>query len=219
MTIANPTTQASKGFIYGAILLAALQLPLNGATIFSQGAPNSNSIDMTSYRLADDFTLAQAATITGINFWYTSAPESNLTTVSWAIYNSTANAPGTLIGSGNSPVATAAFFNIYIAALSTSSVNLAAGTYWLELHSGSSLTGTSGPQNFWVFATDNATSLALFNNGAGFPNSPINPGSQGYGQFAFELIGTTGVSGVPEPATYAMLAAGLGLIALRRGIR
>ena len=65
--------------------------------------------------------------------------------------------------------------------------------------------------------------LALFNNGAGFPNSPINPGSQGYGQFSFELIGTTTVaidpSGVPEPATYALLAVGLSLIAIRKGAR
>ena len=207
------------GFLYGAILFAALNLPLNAATIFSQGAPTSASIDMTDYRLADDFTLLQASTITGINFWYTSAQQSNLTTVSWAIYNSTANAPGTLIGSGSAAASTAPFFNIYYAAISTSVLNLAAGNYWLELHSGPTLSGFSGPQNFWVFANDNATSLALFNNGAGFPNSPINPGSPGYGQFTFQLTGTTGPTGVPEPATYAMLAAGLGLIVLRKRAR
>ena len=221
MLFFKTTTPACKplaGFLYGAILFAALNLPLNAGTIFSQAFPSSRSIDMADYRLTDDFTLTQASTITGINFWYVATQQTDLTTVSWAIYNSAGNAPGTtVIGSGSGTVSTSLFLpSVYLATLPTSSLNLAAGNYWLELHSGPTLSGSSGPLNFWVFSNDNATALALFNNGSGFPTSTIANKAQGYGQLAFELTGTTGASAVPEPATCAMLAAGLGLIALRK---
>jgi PEP-CTERM motif len=96
------------------------------------------------------------------------------------------------------------------ATFSIAPLPLAAGTYWLELHAGTSFTDTNGGFDVdWAAVDDNATLIAR-NSASGLkPDTPVD--SSGFNQYAFQAIGTT----VPEPGALTLLAVGLFLFAVK----
>lgn len=197
-----------------ALLLAVLCPALQATLIFDQSLPDNHASDTTTFRGADDFTLVQSSTITGINFWYGATLQGDLTSTAWAIYSNVSGAPGAQIASATASITSSIDGAFFFASMPVANLNLALGTYWLEIHSGTSLSDASGPGIDWAFTGDNASFVSRFSNSG--PPVLISGTASGYQQYAFQLDGLAVGASVPEPATFA---AGLGLIALRRRIR
>jgi hypothetical protein len=206
--------------------MSLLAVPGRASTVlFSQGPTNTNGFSITETRLADDFVLSEPInTVTDLLFYYTfssGGSPGDLGAVTYAFYANNSGALGTVlqtstIGSGNvtrngqsglCPTCASATFSI------ATPLPLVGGTYWLELHNGSSLTDSTGFEIGWAAVDDsNATAplIARWDQGSGMtPNTPVN--SSGFNQYAYQVIGTT----VPEPGALALLAVGLSLIALK----
>lgn len=197
-----------------AALLVQLARPAAAAAIFSQDSPNGNSFDITDYRLADDFSLPGASVVDGIDFWYQAQFQTDLSVVTYAIYANQAGALGTLLQSETINTITTsccdASSGLFLANFSITTVSLPAGSYWLELHAGSTLIDTSGFLVSWGAAPDNATAIALNNQSLNQPDTPVNV--SGFNQYAFDINGTA----APEPATAALAVLGLCGLALWR---
>jgi hypothetical protein len=187
----------------------------NGSIIFDQSATNGNSIDFVDYRVADDFTLTGAATLDAVNFWYFVSPsggqQSDLSNVTYGIYSSVSGALGTLLFSGTvTPSTSATLGSDFFATITLPDLSLGSGTYWLELHAGTSFAdGNNGITVWWETADDNATAQALINTGSppGTPNTPT--GVSGYEQLAFQLDATTSA---PEPSSFLLAAPVLAML-------
>lgn len=106
------------------------------------------------YRAADDFTLAAASNIDAVRFWMVAMDQSFGGTLSYAFYQDSNGALGSLITSGSISNVTPLFLpqitgfvqNTYQVDFSLpSTLNLPAGTYWLEVHDGATLTTNTAP--------------------------------------------------------------------------
>lgn len=171
--------------------------------------------------MADDFTLSNQSTVTDLFFDYTfsegGSPD-DLGAVTFAIYANHNGALGTVLQSatiasgsvtrtgqsGLCPTCASATFSI-------APLPLAGGTYWLELHNGTSLSDDTGFEVGWGAVNDNADLIARFNASGMTPDTPVD--SSGFNQYAFQVIGTT----VPEPGPLALLALGLSILAVKTG--
>lgn len=225
---------ASRSFLVVAGWISLLAVPGRADILFNQTPPpsNPNSFDFTDFRVADDFTFSSNSALTSVLFYYTFASNgaaTDLGPVTYAIYNNSAGTVGTLIQSetiatgnvtrtGQNALCT----TCASATFSITSLPLVAGTYWLELHAGSSLTDNNGgvPLN-WANVADNFPNsgfIARWDNGSGStPNTSLS-GFAGFQQFAFELTGTA--AGVPEPGSFGLLFLGLLLgLSLKRRAR
>jgi len=173
--------------------------------LVDQSPPNGNSFDITDFRLADDFTLSSVASVNEIGFWYQAQFQTDLAAVTYAVYRDNAGSLATLLQSDTintpdtsfDPVSGFFFANFVITPIS-----LGGGTYWLELHAGSTLTDASGFTVSWAAAGDNLTNVALENLSLGLPDAPVN--ASGFDQYAFQLSGTQ----TPEPGPAALCALG-----------
>jgi hypothetical protein len=206
----------------GILLLASGAI--HADTLFLQGSPNLNSTDFVDDRVADDFTLGSASTLSQIDFWYTAFDQSDLSSVTYAIYNDAGGALGSQLYTGT-VTPTTSFDSIddtFYATIALPGLSLGAGTFWLELHGGVSLTDDNGTITvWWDNADDNVTYDALLSPTA----TPLNPPSvpvtfSGSEQQAFEVDGTA-QSTVPEPSSVAITGAALLLVirAARRAAR
>jgi hypothetical protein len=189
---------------------------MRASLIVDQSPPNTNSVDMTFSRDADDFALTGASTVANINFWYQANFETDLADVTYAIYADSGGSLGTLLYTGTAIPTTSADVNAFFASFAVPNLALGAGTYWLELHSGTSLTDTTGFNVWWANADDNGTHPALSDPAPGSPLTPLSV--SGFEQFAFQLDGTGPPatpppgSATPEPA--AALLTGPALVAV-----
>jgi len=188
-----------------AVLLLGTALAASASVIADQSALNGNSFDITDYRLADDFTPSATANLSQVRFWYQAQEQTDLTSVSYAVYADSGGAPGALLDSGTVAGPATGYDDasgLFTADFAVSPLLVSAGTsYWLELHAGTSLTDTSGLTISWAATADNATAIALQNLALATPDTPV--GVAGFDQYSFVL----GVSDVPEPSTAPMLAA------------
>ena len=207
-------------FLLSLFLMAAASG--SAATIFDNGAAdNQNGFGMfNTARGADDFSLSAASTVQALGFYWTTGPGQNPTaslggTITYGLYQDSGGSLGSLVASGTVSgigfsltgvvngcgTCQVAYSEFNLA----SAVNLAAGTYWLELHKGASFTATSSPALFW--ATSAQTGNAKHDINA-LPATSVNS------ELAFALFDAP--VGVPEPGTIGLAAAALALVAVRR---
>lgn len=195
-------------------LIAAATLLAN--PIFNQGPPSNsgNGLNIVDFRIADDFTVPANSQIGSITFWYNAQVQTDLSQISWAIYNSNGGALGSVLESGTTAPGTNIDGNAYIAQFVIPVLHLNGGTYWIELHSGASLTDTSGFAVSWANVDDNATLHALMSSSPALPGTAVS--TSGFGQMAF-AIGGSSTGAVPEPSTALLaLAGGVALYLWRR---
>ncbi len=211
------------------VIAVALVLSLTDvgftAVIFDQ-PPTAGPVhiwQITSFRNADDFSLAAPFQLDGMEFWAVGNPDflsSFSGTMSWGIYDDASGLPGSLLFSGSSSAVSAIDTGIGnfmgnrfdVSFDLTSPVMLNGATrYWLELHEGSTLTSNDGSEILWVTGVANPASQYLF---AERRLSETNwyPMVE---DLAFRLVGQR--QPVPEPATMLLLGFGLmGLAGVRR---
>src|ERR1035438_7333006 len=156
--------------IFAAALYCAI--PAHAGLIFDQSPPNTNgnALDMTDFRVADDFTLATVSSVDAINFWFFGQFQTDLSNVTYGIYQNSGGTLGTRLYTGTVAPTTSfdAVNNAFFAVVPLSNLLLGAGGYWLELHAGTSFTDTNGTLEIdWANANDNATAKALSNSLAG----------------------------------------------------
>jgi hypothetical protein len=188
------------------VLLLYGVIPAHAGIIVDQIPPNGNAQNMTDFRVADDFTLFGPYLLDAINFWYFAQDETDLSVATFGIYDNTGGTLGALIDTGT-VAPTTSFDSVndaYFAVLDIGSFDIAAGTYWLELHAGSSFTDDNGNLEVdWAAVDDNSTALALGNTSLGLPDSTALDIS-GYEQMAFQIDGVEAPNSppqVPEPAS------------------
>lgn len=206
-----------------ATLLAATSALAPAAVIFANGTPDettANSRSISLFRSADDFTLASASTIDSIRFWMTATDQGFAGTLSYAFYQDANGALGSVVSSGSFTNVTPLFLsaipvnihNNYLVDLDLpSALNLAAGTYWLELHDGATLTTNNDADVLWAVAA----------NGPGNARQsqvPTIPTGQTTNALAFSLYGNlnTAPTSVPEPSSITISLAGLIALGLLR---
>ncbi|MBM3756998.1 MAG: PEP-CTERM sorting domain-containing protein [Acidobacteria bacterium] len=211
-----------------ALAALALSVSAQAALIFNNGAPTTLGVrDIGLFRTADDFALASAQNVAGIRFFYSWTspsvvePADNFRgTITYAIYNDSAGSIGSQIATGSVSGLASTFTGIIIPGSNAKinavefnlvfAVALSAGTYWLELHEGPTLSTDDGTGIGWILAADagNAKQGLTAN---GLPAGGVN------NELAFELHDTaSGATGVPEPGSVALMAGMAVLAALRR---
>src|SRR5918912_584658 len=81
-------------------------LPSHAAVFtYNNGAPNQlNGNEATNWIQAEDFTLANATTLTGVRFWDIETSPGYQGSITWSIYANGASAPGALLFRGNTAV-------------------------------------------------------------------------------------------------------------------
>jgi len=190
------------------LCILALALPLPADVLYSSGPANTNQFDITYNRLADDFTLSAFCTLNSFTFWYTAQYGTDLSEVTWAIYQDNSGALGTQLATATNATADGSDVNAFTAQVTGLNVALGPGIYWLELHAGSSLTDTNNSLAIQWAAVDGTPSYIALYNAATLPDTPVN--TPGYDQYAFQLDGVN----VPEPS--ALLTGGAAILILFR---
>ena len=191
-------------------LLLLVAAPGAAVTVYQNGDLNrSGGTSMTNVPSAQDFRLKTAASLTGVTLFALDLfGELGTLPMNYAIYADTAGSPGTTLASG---IATDFAFTSFglqggfgdpefrVSFRFAQAIDVGADTtYWLGLLYGD---GTPGRGVLWSNIPGNGTLQGSeFRDGAWFTAFP---------EASFSL--QTGVSAVPEPATWAMLAGGFGL--------
>jgi hypothetical protein len=127
----------------------------SAALIYSNGVPGSSvgGTEISTYFLAEDFTLTQAATLNSVRFWDLDNGSGYLGSITWAIYsnNGSTNEPGVpLAGPTNTTAVTRTLTRPgeYQNDFNTLPVPLSGNTtYWLALHNGA--LGPNGDHQFY----------------------------------------------------------------------
>jgi len=191
--------------------------PIIAATIVSNGTPDlSGTWNVSGNRIADDFTLGSAADIDTIRFWFgegqnTQSPTSFLGTVTWAVFANNSGALGSLLTSGTVGSLSATFFTTFSNQTSYFQVDIPlgpgvhfnAGTYWLELHDGSSLIDVPAEALNWASSSGNSGNA--LGNFIGVPDEPsTRPAFNRNAEVAFQLFGSAS-SAVPEPSSWVLM--------------
>jgi hypothetical protein len=201
---------ASPGSNSVSVMINRADWPASKGRIIFHQPPTATPLhiwQISSFRHADDFTLASPSQLTAIEFWAVGNPDflsAFSGTVSWAIYDDASGLPGTVLLSGiSSSTATLDtgipnfFGDRYDVIFDLESpVALEANTkYWLEIHEGPTLTSNDGTEILWVSGTANADSP--------FVERQLNGGNWALRdeQLAFRLYGNQMGSGAARPPT------------------
>lgn len=199
-------------YALGAAALAAAMSPAHAGTIFDTGVPTGPAgygifnVGPSAYNgMAARFTLTQTTRITGIEGWFQSAPAGNDEVV-FALHADVDGVAGQAFG----PALASRIVRIPTAgegwqgAFHDGSVVLAAGDYWTSI----TVDPASGAGCIcWMPASATPTiPFGAYNNnftGQNWLEREL--------YFGFRVFGET-AGGVPEPATWAMLILGFGVI-------
>ncbi len=189
-------------------LLVACNLMVSAAdTLYSNGQPNTtspNSRGMALFRCADNFTLASPVSVSSIRFWMVAQPNNFSGSITYAFYNDSSGALGSVVSTATVSNITPVLLNqipgnvhsIYLVDFNLPTpLTLAPGTYWLELHDGSNLTTVANPN-----ATNVLWAIVPGVSGNAKQSSVPNLPSGNTGQeLAFQLLGS--VITVTPPST------------------
>ena len=200
-----------KGLAFGAAALVALSMPSEAAVVFNNGGPNDVSgNETTAWVQAEDFSFAANTTVTGAGvylagFGDVSAWDGSFT---YFIYANDGGSPGAVLQSGGvTPTVTDSGIvwccdgNAFLFEFDIADFAAAAGeTYWLGIHA----SATFG-EDFIYWVTTDANATASGQESFGSSTGPWTTNSQ---EHAFYLTGAREVT-VPEPASLALLGAGL----------
>jgi len=232
LTLVRPTKTILERNImirFNLLAILASALAADAAMIFNNGSPDVNfpqSRNMSAFRLADDFILTSAANVASVRFWMVDLPGDFSGSITYAVYQDSAGAIGSLVTNGTATVSgiTPVFLSQLLGSTSklervdfnlSTPLALAIGTYWLELHNGSSLTGFGdvGDDVSWAMVTGNPAGNAK-------QNKNQDPLSTDTGStLAFQLFdNSTGatINAVPEPTTISFIGIGLAALAISR---
>jgi hypothetical protein len=219
ITFAYPLreTMPIKNLLILLTILALAPMTAQATLIYDNGSPVFIGVNITSARGADDFILGSAATITDVRFFGSvfsgTFPANFSGEIAWQIFNDAAGAIGTSVGSGSasglSGVQVGSFYQVDLAL--GSPVSLGAGTYWLELHEGSTVSTNDGSTISWTGLNAVPASNAMISTNLANP-----PGTDLNFELAFQLHDNSQVSGVPEPSTWVLISAPLALLFWRR---
>ena len=220
--------------LYLPLGILALTLHLGvaqAATLWDNGGPavvDQGGSEMSDTNQADDFSLAVASDLTGIRFWDLEASPADYNgSIFWRIVNNAAGSPGvTSFGSGTATPTrlvqgTNAGLNLFQNDFAISISNLAAGTYWLELHNGPILASNPFTDFYWSFADLNGINTPT-NRGREFalPPEPNFGWTTNDSEHAFLVSGVPvqipPPPGVPEPGTMALIGVAIAALSLRR---
>jgi hypothetical protein len=205
------------------LLTAATLTTASAAQIYDNGAPAFVGINITQIRAADNFTLASPDTVTDVRIYASTfsglLPANFSGTLSYAFYNDSSGALGSVIGSGSVSGLTGTAAGLcgtntcYTIDFSlNSALALGAGTYWLEVHEGATLGTNDGTAITWAGWNLSGSSLQS-------SSLATAPGTFRAAENSFILYNNTSTSAVPEPSSAVMLlfgTAGLGLLRLRK---
>ncbi|MYN40074.1 PEP-CTERM sorting domain-containing protein [Duganella sp. FT109W] len=207
--------------------------PVVGSNGLSAIAPNATTFGFGDQSnvgnfVADDFTITVGKSwdISSLSFYgyQTGATGFSFTSATWSIVSGNDVNTGTVVAFGTTDVTNGGLAGyrvtdttlndtqrrIFKVDADITDITLASGHYWLAW--GLAGTGVSGP---WQPPTSDARqgNAAQATGGGAFAQL-VESGSDLSVELPFAVNGT--VSAVPEPETYAMLLAGLGLIGLAR---
>jgi hypothetical protein len=229
------TRLTSLGITAALVTLVALPIHASAQTAYDNGSyiGATNAINISSFSVADDFTVASSLTFNTIQFYALDTVAGLLPNFSgqltWFLYSGSAGSPSpnaipstNIIAQGTvTPTVTdtgdiaAGDPDREIAKLDfrIPKQTLGAGTYWLKLKEGTASSAFDGTPIFW-----RQTGGAITGNGFRVDPDEVNPttwntfGTNTANDFSFQL-GTA-----PEPGTLALGALGLplALLALRR---
>jgi hypothetical protein len=180
---------------------------------FNSGPFATNAGNISDYRRANSFTLASDSTISGADFGvWLELPAAALASFQWGIYDSSPFSGGALLGGATvlNPTQTGTLphpfgVNQRVATFSIAPLDLAAGTYWLEIDAAAGNNGrafwevSGGPSSAWVDAGPLPCTPDPTNCGSAASNS-------------FRILGdaapSSNVTPIPEPGVWALMILG-----------
>ncbi|MFZ1061644.1 MAG: PEP-CTERM sorting domain-containing protein [Candidatus Rokuibacteriota bacterium] len=213
------------------LMLSGLWSTVDASTnLYDNGGPNQvSAFSLSDLLVAEDFVLGGSATLASFQFWDVESAGEYAGSVAWSIYTNSAGLPGVVIAQGSASAAaqitrtstglTLGFiYSEFLDdvnmtnSLTSGSLALAAGTYWLALHNGSTADSTFR-DFYWETTDNNATIQGVYDD--------LTLGGLTWvdtlQEHAF-IISETSTT-VPEPGTLTLtlLGAGLaGVLARRR---
>lgn len=184
------------------------------AVIFDNSPPNHLTGNNMGFAFqAEDFSVANGFSLTGIHFWSLEGAGAYRGSISWSIMSNGSGGPGaTTLVANTQPTVARTALGSYLGLTEylndfqlNAPVALSAGTYWLVLHNGAN-SDLGDPNEFlWESAANNATMRGAERFDLADPWTPTGT------EHAFQILA------VPEPAQVLMLLGGLILAAgLRR---
>ena len=201
-------------------------------TLWNNGGPASSVLTqggsiMSSYLQAANFTTSFATNLSSASFWSLERGSSYGGSIAYSILGNASGSPdetlvfasGSVVPTRTDTLATALGLNIFQYDFALAVTNLAAGTYWLELHNGALSAGADEEEFYWAWSDSNATNGNAIDDQERslFPFDPTWGTNQA--EHAFLIAGERfGEQPISEPGTALLvtLAAGLGLMSSRR---
>ncbi len=194
--------------VAAAAFTVATVAPASATVLVDNVTAPFSSINMSGLFTASEFQLGADVIVSEIQFISVSRFGGVLTEVQWAIYDGNPYFGGARLG-GATVAPTGNFLppgpesQRYLNRLAVPNLSLAAGTYWLELGNGVMNDFTraigelgSNQPDTWLRFDGDTNAFRIQDIGGGSIN--------------FQVIGSV----VPEPASWAMMIAGFGLIGL-----